>query len=152
MASAPPDAGEEPPPPVDAGESTQATSAPDGGKADPRKKRDAGTRTTGAGTVGGIEGPRGMVIQTGGDTDPDLELAKTCKAGWSPTGEAKLSLKGCAKDCAVIIEGTCAGRTPVDEAPAPVGNKSLVVVCGGKKTNDKVAKLRAGETFGASCR
>lgn len=152
VAPAPVDAGEEPPPPVDAGEAAVVSSTPDAGKADPRKKRDAGTRTTGPGTVGGIEGPRGMVIQTGGDQDPDLELAKTCKSGWAPAGEAKLSLKGCAKDCAVIIEGTCAGRTPVDEAPAPVGNKSLVVVCGGKKTIDKVVKLRAGETVGASCR
>lgn len=150
-----PDAGEDaPPPPVDAGTSV-APDARGTAVAEGPRRRDGGPRTTHSGNpshVDGISGPRGMVIQTGGDEDKEIELAKTCKAGWSGAGEAKLTLTSCSKDCAVLIEGACVGRTPVTDVAAPVGNKSLVVVCGSRKTVDKIAKLRAGETTKMSCR
>ncbi len=149
-----PDAGDEIPPPVDAGSSAAPDARTAVADGTPRR-RDAGPRGSHSGNpshVDGISGPRGMVIQTGGDDDKEIQLAKTCQAGWSGAGEAKLTLTSCSKDCAVLIEGACVGRTPVTEVAAPVGNKSLVVVCGSRKTVDKIAKLRAGETTKMSCK
>jgi len=132
--------------------------APDSGHAavatgDPKKRRDAGVpRGSPSGFIGGVTGPRGMWIPTGKGDDGPVEMAKACKTGWSASGEAMLTLKPCGKGCAVIIDGSCAGRTPAVDVAAPAGNKSLTVVCGTQVVVDLVAKLRAGETTTLSCR
>lgn len=156
----PPDAGE--PEPPDSGlDPAIAEAAPDAGEAiaETTRRRDKHGRSkksdkSGASSIvgGGVTGPRAMWIPTAaGDSGP-IDAAKRCKTSELAKGEAKLSLKPCPKGCAVIVDGTCAGRTPIVELAVPDGNKNVTVVCGGQVMVDQIARLRPGETTQLSCR
>ena len=92
-----------------------------------------------------------MMIQVEVDQEI-LDAAKNCKESTLAAGPATLNLSGCAKSCAVLLDGQCAGRTPLSQSGFNKGNKSLSVVCGGKVLVDEIARLREGKTAQFSCK
>jgi len=100
--------------------------------------------------MGGISGPRGLVIPVGED-DPEIASAMACKKSTLAPGSAELVLKGCKKGCAVLLDGECAGRTPLSQSSFTKGNRSLTVVCGKKTVLDKIARLREGKPLELRC-
>jgi tRNA A-37 threonylcarbamoyl transferase component Bud32 len=103
-------------------------------------------------STGVVSGPRAIWVPFDGDDKGPFEAAKKCTKSTLPAGPAKLTLKPCEKGCAVIVDGACAGRTPIVDLPIPAGNKSVTVVCGSAVVVDSLAKLRPGETTNLSCR
>jgi eukaryotic-like serine/threonine-protein kinase len=101
--------------------------------------------------VGGISGPRGLTIDVG-DENPDVEAAKACRKSQLSAGTATLKLVGCAPSCAVLLDGTCAGRTPLQQTGFKKGNKALSVVCKGKVVVDEIARLRNGKSLEFRCK
>ena len=100
---------------------------------------------------GGISGPRGLTL----DFEPDQEVinaAAKCKVSKVASGTALLELSKCPKGCAVLIDGDCAGRTPLTTNGFESGNKSVSVVCNGKVVLDEIARLREAKTSQYSCR
>ncbi|MEE2903490.1 MAG: serine/threonine-protein kinase [Myxococcota bacterium] len=99
---------------------------------------------------GGITGPRGLTL----DFEPDQEVisaAEKCKTSALADGPAILELKKCSKGCAVLLDGECAGRTPLSSKGFTEGNKSISVVCNGKVVLDEIARLRETKAASFSC-
>jgi hypothetical protein len=117
-----------------------------------KKDTSSGGGTDSNPTTGVVTGPRAMWVPFDGDDKGPFEAAKKCAKSVIPEGPAKLSLKPCEKGCAVIIDGSCGGHTPITEMSVPVGNKNVTVVCGKTVVMDALAKLRPGETTTLSCR
>ncbi|MBI2376076.1 MAG: serine/threonine protein kinase [Deltaproteobacteria bacterium] len=130
---------------VDAGKS---------GKKKPKKKGKGGASLGGGDPGSGVVfGPREMTLPGESDEDSSLkEAAKACKRPSLATGAATLKVAGCKAGCAVLVDGGCAGLTPLDGLAIEEGNKTVSVVCGGKLTVDALAKLRPGSTFEVRCR
>lgn len=78
---------------------------------------------------GFVTGPATMLIPGVGDDEGPVEMAQSCKKS-EYSGSAKLSLRGCGRDCAIILDGRCAGRTPAEERAVPSGRHNISVVCG----------------------
>jgi serine/threonine protein kinase len=130
---------------------TETADAPDSGAA-PRRRRRKTPPPDGPGGDGVITGPRGMIVPIAEDDSPAVAAAKTCKASKVSSGDAKLTLSRCPSKCAVLIDRTCAGQTPLKELGTTPGNKSIEVVCKGKLVVDSIARLRSGSTFELSCK
>lgn len=115
------------------------------------KKKPAGDEHALPG-FGGISGPRGLMIPVDDEENPDLAAAKACKKSILSAGSAELKVTGCKKGCAVLLDGDCAGQTPLSQSRFKKGNLSLTVVCGKKTVLDKIVRLRPGKPVSASCR
>jgi serine/threonine protein kinase len=101
---------------------------------------------------GAIVGPRGMVIDVGGDdADDPRSLAKRCTQSVF-SGLSKLTVKGCPKDCAIIVDSQCAGRTPAVDRAIPPGYRTISVVCDGKIKRTASVRFTADETTEFRCR
>jgi serine/threonine-protein kinase len=149
----------------DAG-TTEETAPPEPhGKRDKRKgkgrSKDRGEHAQG-GQIGGPEvatpqgngvvtGPASMVLDTGGDEKGEiLKRAKACKdSEWK--GAARLTLKGCPSNCAVIVDEKCAGRTPAKDVALPPGYRNVAVVCGSRIKMNMQAKFTADESADLRC-
>jgi serine/threonine protein kinase len=100
---------------------------------------------------GVVTGPASMVLDTGDDSTAEIKkLAKTCKDSvWQ--GAAKLTLKGCPSNCAIIVDEKCAGRTPATNVALPPGYRNVAVVCGARIKMNTQAKLTADESADLRC-
>ena len=119
-------------------------------KSKPKKNSENGRSHHALPGSGGIVGPRGLTL----DFEPDQEIisaAAKCKAPKVASGPAILELKNCPKGCAVLLDGACAGRTPLSATGFEKGNKSVSVVCKGKVVLDEIARLREAKTASYSC-
>ena|GEM_PF-3332354 len=119
-------------------------------KTNPKKNTQNGRSHHALPGSGGITGPRGLTL----DFEPDQEVmsaAAKCKASQVASGPAILELKKCPKGCAVLLDGECAGRTPLGSKGFEKGNKSISVVCNGKVVLDEIARLRDTKAASFSC-
>lgn len=115
----------------------------------PRKKRVKGP----APGAGAVTGPRGMVIDIGeGATGEDLvELAQSCRTSvWR--GTARLRTEGCPKDCALLIDEQCGGRTPARGLAVAPGRRDIAVVCGERVLRVGSLQMDSRRTTKFSCR
>ena len=101
--------------------------------------------------AGALTGPRGLNIMVDEIDETILEAAKRCKASTLPDGEATLTVESCKAGCAVMVDGACAGRTPVTGLSMPVGNKTVSIVCGADVAVERVLRLRAGKPGSIRC-
>lgn len=146
-----PDAGHEAEPEsIDAGQ-LAVTTAPDTGVKRRRRRKNNNTSDSTLPGADVIRGPRDMMIPVGDESNRTLTAAKSCTTS-QVSGPAKLTLKSCKKNCAVLIDGACAGRTPLADVDVPSGIKSVAVVCDGKVVIDDVARLKKGQSTTMSCR
>ena len=114
-----------------------------------QRKNDGGDPQLGQGA---IVGPRGMVIDVGGGADDDVRvLAKKCTQSVY-SGLSKLTVKACPKDCAIIVDSQCAGRTPAVDRPIPPGFRTISVVCNGKIRRTASVRFMADEATEFRCR
>jgi hypothetical protein len=66
-------------------------------------------------------------------------------------GSAKLTLKGCASNCAVLVDEKCAGRTPAAGVAVAPGFRNVAVVCGSHIKMSVQAKFTADESTDLRC-
>lgn len=143
-----PDAEVEPTEPPDAGRRRRIRRPPP-----PRSRADAGVKRRGETQLGqgAISGPRGMVIDIEDDDSDLLDIAKGCRRSVY-SGLAKLTVMGCPKGCAIIVDSQCAGRTPAVDSPIPPGRRTVSVVCDGRIRRTGSVRLVADETTEFRCR
>lgn len=119
-----------------------------------KKKKSEGGRKPGGGDPGSgaIYGPREMSLPGASEDEKQtIAAAKACKKGALATGAAQLKVSGCKAGCAVLVDGACAGLTPL-ELGIEEGNKTVTVVCSAKIVVDTLAKLRPGATQEVRCK
>ncbi len=118
-------------------------------KPKPKKRKPEGDPTLPG--AGGITGPRGLNIAVDEIDEATLLAAQACTASRLPPGDAKLVVSGCKSGCAVLLDGDCAGRTPIAGVDTARGNKSVSVVCGDQVAAESVVRLRSGKTSTVRC-
>ena len=102
-----------------------------------RKKKDHNLVGQGA-----VTESRTMYIPTEDGSDDLLRAALRCKTSVF-SGLSKLSTRGCPKDCAILLDAICAGRTPAAGREVPPGRRAVAIVCKGKI--NRVASLNFAE-------
>ena len=100
---------------------------------------------------GTIEGPRALVIPTEDTKDDLLRLALDCKRSIF-AGLSSITTKGCPADCAILVDATCAGRTPADGRAIPPGRREVAVVCKGKVLRTATVRFIANDATEFRCR
>jgi tRNA A-37 threonylcarbamoyl transferase component Bud32 len=98
-------------------------------------------------------GPRTMQIEVADDEDDAALVAKASRCKTSAlAGLGRLTVEGCASDCAVLVDELCAGRTPVDGREIPPGHRQVVVVCGDRLVVKKSLKVAEEGVTTLRCR
>ena len=105
----------------------------------PTKQKPADGTPPGTGVV---TGPAGMVIHMEDETDDTVARAASCKTSVY-AGLGKLTTVGCPKDCAIIVDAACAGRTPAEDRALPPGRRNISVVC--EKATVRTAMIQVSE-------
>ena len=100
---------------------------------------------------GAVTGPRGMVIEIDETKDDLPKLAATCKQSIY-AGLSAITTKGCPSDCAILVDGACAGRTPAERRAIPPGQRDVAVICKGKVRRTASIKFEEKDVTVFRCR
>ena len=100
---------------------------------------------------GTIEGPRALVIPTEDTKDDLLRLAMDCERSVF-AGLSSITTRGCPSNCAILVDATCAGRTPADGRAIPPGRREVAVVCKGKVQRTATVRFIANDATLFRCR
>ncbi len=102
---------------------------------------------------GAIAGPRGLEIppEEGEDETDVVRLSKSCRDSvWRGLGRFETS--ECPSDCAIMMDETCAGRTPAVDRPMGPGLRNFVVICRDRVVVERRVRVEARKTAVLSCR
>lgn len=137
--------------PEDASVAIAVIAKPDAGKKRRRRRKPVKKGDDNQAGQGAIQGPRGMMIAVDEDEDDVLDIASRCKTSVF-SGLSKLTVKSCPKNCAIVVDEQCAGRTPaVDRAISP-GYRTITVVCSGKVRRTSSLRFAPDDTTTFKCR
>ena len=104
-------------------------------------------------TVGSsaVTGPRNMILNIEDDGPDVAKLARKCR-GSVLRGLARFETADCPRDCAVLIDEQCGGRTPAEGRAVSPGPRRVVIVCRGHVVHEANLRFKADEESLVSCK
>ena len=100
---------------------------------------------------GAVAEPRSLVIPIEPEKNDLLRAAVSCEQSVF-RGLSRISTKRCPADCAILVDATCAGKTPASGRPIPPGRREVAVVCEGKLQRTATVRFVANDVTEFRCR